>query len=118
MRATRLPPFGRDVKVAIAAGRNPNVYVFATPDAWDRARRRRERHGSDSALILPPGETPSSFRWPNVPGGLVVVATGRQRVLAFELARCIVTCGTPLVSALYGDNELLIVSRPEWRAAA
>lgn len=118
MKATRLPPFAREIQAAVAAGKNPNVYVYSTPNAWDLARRRREYHGTDSALILPPGEAPESFRWPVVPGGLLVVATGQPRTLAFELARAIATRGTPLVSALYGDNELLIVSRIESRAAA
>ncbi len=118
MKAVRLPPFAREVQAAVTARKDPNVYVYATPDAWGRARRRRECHGADSAMILPPGEAPDSFRWPVVPGGLLVVAIGQPRTLAFELARCIVTCGTPLASALYGDNELLIVRRAEWKAAA
>lgn len=116
--ATRLPPFGHDVLSSIAAGGTPNVYLFATLDAWNRARRRREHHGKGSALILPPGEAPDSFRWPVVPGGLLVVAIGQPRLLAFELGRCVTTYGTPLANVIYGDNESLIVRRPEWRSAA
>jgi hypothetical protein len=118
LRSTRVPPFARDIRASIAAGRHPNVYIFATPNAWDRARHRRARHGIDSALILPPGEASDAYRWPVVPGGLLVVANGQPRMFAFELARVIVTCGTPVAVATFGDNELLIVRRPEWLAAA
>jgi hypothetical protein len=111
LTATRRAPFARDVESAIAAGRRPNVYVFATADAWDRARRRRESHGADSALLLPPGEAPDAYRWPVVPGGVFVVAVGRPRTIAFEIGRAIVSCGTPLATVLYGADEMLIVRR-------
>jgi hypothetical protein len=74
--ATRLPPFGRDVQAAVAAGMKPNVYLFATRDAWENARRRRDRHGVDSAMLLPPGEMANSYRWPFIPGGVFIVANG------------------------------------------
>jgi hypothetical protein len=114
--ASRLPPFGREVIDAVAKAVSPNVYAFATRDAWDRAYRRRARNGLGAALVLPDGETAASYRWPIVPGGLLLVATGRSRGFAFETARAIVSFGTPLVAAIFGDSELLIASCPEWRA--
>jgi hypothetical protein len=68
-------------------------------------------------MLLPPGEASDLFRWPVVPGGLLVVAIGQPRALAFELARTIVTCGTPLASAIYDVAELLIVRSAEWATA-
>jgi hypothetical protein len=116
--ATRRPPFARDIEAAVAAGRHPNVFVFATADAWDRARRHRERHGADSALLLPPGEAPDAYRWPIVSGGVFVVAVGRPRTLAFEVARSIVSAGTPLATAVYGNDEMLVVREAGWRLDA
>lgn len=118
IRARRLAPYAREVEAAVVAGRTPNVYLFAAPDAWDCAQRRREWHGPGSVLALPPGEAADSFRWPVVPGGVFVVAPGRNRVFAFELARAVVSCGTPMAFAIFGGGDVLIVRGPEWGIAA
>jgi len=115
--ATRLPPFGRDVQAAVAAGGKPNVYLFATRDAWESARRRRDRHGAASAMLLPPGETAHSYRWPLIPGGVFIVANGMPRKVAFELARAVVSYGTPLAVATFGNDELLIMEQQRAKAA-
>jgi hypothetical protein len=66
----RCPYFG-EVAEAMRTG-NPNVYLFAGPKAWDRARRRRTQHGPGSALILPDDENPLDLRWPAVDALMVV----------------------------------------------
>jgi hypothetical protein len=103
--ATRLPPYGHDVEQAVAAGKNPNVFLFATSDAWDRARKRTR----GTALVLPPGDDPEVYRWPCVPSGVFVCAPGASRELAFRLARAVVSGGTQLAFAVFGDGEALIV---------
>ncbi len=101
----RLPPFGRDVERAVAAGKSPNVYIYATPDAWERVRNRTR----GTAMVLPPGEDPEAYRWPCVPGGVFICAPGAPRELALKLARAVVSCGSPLAFAVYGNAEALIV---------
>ena len=116
--AIRLPPFGREVAEAVKAGARMNVYLYATRDAWDRARNRRGDHGSGSALLLPPGDDPARYRWPTVPNGVFIVATGQTRRLAFALAQAVVSHGTQMTFAVFGDGEALIVKSAEWRVAA
>lgn len=113
-----MPPFALDVLRGIAAGRFPNVYAFAGPDARLRAQRRRAACGDDSALVLPPGDPPDAYFWPGVPGGVLVAADGQPRSLAAALARAITACGTPLVVAIFGVGDVLIERRPGWGGAA
>lgn len=101
----RVPPFGRDVERAVGEGKNPNVTLFATPDAWVRACNRTR----GTAIMLPPGESPESIQWPRVPAGVFVNAAGQPRELAFRIARAVVSCGSPLAFAVYGNAEALIV---------
>ena len=103
--ATRLPPFGRDVEFAVAAGKSPNVHLFAGVDAWARACSRTR----GTALVLPPGDEPEGYRWPRVSAGVFVCAPGQPRELAFRIARAVVSCGTPMAFAVFGDGEALIV---------
>ena len=115
-RATRLPPFGREVENAITENKSLNVYLFAGRDAWECARARREAHGSGSALLLPPGDDPTAYRWPTVANGVLIVAPSEPRARAFALAQAVVSCGTPMAFAAFGDHEALIVRASDWRA--
>jgi hypothetical protein len=69
-------------------------------------------------MLLPPGETAHSYRWPLVPGGVFIVANGMPRKLAFDLARAVVSHGTRLAVAAFGNDELLIVEQRRAQAAA
>jgi hypothetical protein len=104
--ASRLPPFGREVVRALAAARYVNVYIYAGPDAWARVRARRASHGAGSAMLLPMNAAPAMFKWPIVSNGVLIVATDRRG--AFDLARAVVSCGTPMAFAAFGDNALII----------
>jgi hypothetical protein len=115
LRATRMPPYAREVVSALTSGRLLNVAVFAGPDAWDQAEARRASHGPGSAMVLPKSDDPANFSWPIVNNGLLVVALGQSRACAFSLARAIASCGSPLVYAIFGNNEALIVRAAEWR---
>ena len=43
-------PFCREVESLQALGTNPNVYIFAGAECWERADERRVKHGAGSAL--------------------------------------------------------------------
>jgi len=109
---SRLPPYGKEVEQAAREERYINVAVFAGPGAWDRAASRRKTHGAASTLVLPPNEPPATYRWPVIPGGVMVVAHDRKSAL--ELAQAIVSDGTPLAFAIFGDADALIVRSPAW----
>jgi len=113
-RGTHLPPFGREVAAAVAAGMRMNVYLYAAHNAWERARTRRAHHGHGSTLIFPPGEKPNTYRWPTVPNGLLIVAIGQLHQLAFALAQAVVSGGTPMAFAVFGDGDVLIVRSSDW----
>lgn len=120
-RATRLPPYGREVAAAVASGQRVNVYVISGIAAWDRARKRHADKQPGNVMLLPPGEDPTAYRWPAVPNGVFLHSVGEPRQRVFDLARAIVSCGTPMVFAIFGDDESLIVRVAEWpemRAAA
>ena len=110
--ATRRPPFGREVELAVAAGKSPNVYLFACADAWDRASKRMP----GTRMLLPHGEQPEAYRWPRVPSCVFVCAPGQPRELAFRITRAVVSGGTPMAFAVFGDGDALIVRTAEHAA--
>jgi hypothetical protein len=85
----RSPYFG-EVTAAIAQG-SPNVFLFAGPSAWARAKRRREVHGPGTALVLPDDDNPLDLRWPALDALLVAWpdpnAYRRKLMLGQALAR-------------------------------
>ena len=99
---------------AEVAQQSRNVYLFTGPDAWDRAKRRRESHGPGSALLLPPGEDPAALRWPPVPDGLLLAAGDMPRQAAVAFAALLVRDGSPLVFVV-GDGFGFPVASPHWR---
>lgn len=114
---SKLPPFGREVAEVIAAGRLPNCYVYAGPHAWARAKRRRAQFGPGSAMVLPPGADPAEFRWPRMPGGVLVDACDLSRAEAMALARALGSAGTaPVYAVIDGGNDAIIVRAARWRA--
>jgi len=59
-------PYAIEVEQLLAAGKVPNVYLFAGASAWQRANARRDQHGPGSALVLPDDEDPANLKWPAV----------------------------------------------------
>jgi len=113
--ARPLPPFGRAVEQALIAGRHPNVYLFAGPgrDAWGLARARQSVCGPASALVLPPGTDPASYRWPALPD-LIVDMTGLAGEAVQRLARALVRDGVGLAYLLDAEHharDLRIVAK-------
>lgn len=112
--SNRMPPYGKDVAAAVAAGRAVNVYVYAGPNAWQRARDRLASHGPASAMVLPPGDDPAAYRWPRIPGGVLVDARDIDRQTALRIATCIVSCGTGMVFVVR-NGEGFAVASSSWQ---
>lgn len=112
--ANRLPPYGKEVIEAIAAGRPINVYVFAGPSGWELARNRRAAHGPGNTMLLPPNEEATAYRWPCISGGLLIDARDLDRRAALDMARCIVGDGTPLAFVVGADFGFAVMA-PIWR---
>lgn len=112
-RAHHMVPYGCEVTTLVAQGRRLNVYVFAVPHPWDQAKVRRAAMGEGSCVVLPWGESPLEYRWPQCPHGLTVDARGRSRAEALEIGRCIVSAGTPLAFVV-GEGFGFPVKSPTW----
>lgn len=106
-------PYAREVQA-----RPGNVYLFTGSDAWARARARREARGPGATLLLPPGDDPGMYRWPAVKAGILIVATTIARTLAIDLARCVVSDGTPLAYVIAERDGFSVASSTFRRAAA
>jgi hypothetical protein len=112
-------PYGREVAEAVARAtqqraRLPDVLLYAGPDAWERAKHRREGLGPGHALVLPPGADPATLRWPAIPCGLVVDARGVPREVGVALGRVLVTDGTPYACIVLADNTSASFRRAGW----
>jgi hypothetical protein len=105
----RWAPYAREVQAAPR-----NVYLFTGADAWARARARREARGPGSTLLLPAGDEPGLYRWPIVPGGILIVAITIPRSLALDLARCIVSDGSPIAFVI-AERDGFSVASSAWR---
>jgi hypothetical protein len=105
-------PYAREVQDAPR-----NVYLFTGAEAWRLARARRDARGTGTALLLPPGDDPGMYRWPSITQGILIVATTIPRTMALELARCIVSDGTPVVFVI-SERDGFSVAASNWRGKA
>lgn len=112
-KGSKLPPFGREIAEALLQGKRQNVFIYAGHDAWERARLRRAGKGAASTMVSPPGEDPATYRWPRIGGGVLIAA--HKRLDAFNVARAVVSCGTPMAFAIFDNGEALIVKTSDWR---
>lgn len=114
----KLPPFGREVEEAVRDGTAPasGVNLFCRPcpitgkDAWGLAAQHREQCGPGSAMVLPDGEDPSTYRWPAIPVQfetdpvVVVWAYGFTREEERTIGTALVTAGYDVVDVLGGPG--------------
>lgn len=118
----RLPPYGREVMDALAAGDSPNVRLYANrPDPWTPARAHRAAFGPASTLVLSPGAEPEGFTWPPV-RDLVGNVTGLDGESVRALAQALVRDGVRLAYLLDASDparNVRVVARdtPQRRAA-
>lgn len=101
-----LPPFGRDVIARQRKKESPGtVYIFAGQDAWQRAKGRIAAYGDGTALVLPFGEDPETYRWP-IMDGCIVDAHGRSAKEAARIARTICSDGSRYCCAVWRGGSL------------
>jgi hypothetical protein len=105
----RLPPFAREFLDVLRSGHAPNTYIFAGPNAWIRAQRRREQHGIGSALVWPKDSDPSQFDWTFLRGHCVVLAADAINITTrktyVELAAALIGAGVRFVAATDGHDS-------------
>lgn len=110
----KLPPYGRDV------ADNPcNVFIYAGTDAWTSGRARAKHVGSNSVMLLPPGDDFQAYQWPvqGVPILLIWPDGSLSDVQAF--GEHLVLCGSPSVVAPHDeDPEKALFIKPAVRIAA
>jgi hypothetical protein len=101
---TRFAPYAREVMGAIAAGKQPNVRLYACrPDPWTLARRHREVFGPGTAIVFPVDASPELIRWPTL-RNLVGDITGLPGGTLHALARALVRDGLVLGYLLDRDH--------------
>lgn len=104
-------PYHDEVANAVTAGLNPNAFLYAGPDCWQRAERRRSQHGPGSALVLPRGTAPEALRWPPV-DALVVDARDLSGADREALARALVRDGVRYACIVFEGGAINV--RASW----
>jgi hypothetical protein len=98
-----LPPFGRELAIAVRRRQQVNLFVHAGHRAWERARYRKP----PNVLCLPPGDDFQNYDWSCVRGvdlALVVWNWPQEQVDLF--ARHLVAVGgASLVAALSAEHD-------------
>ena len=114
MTSSRFAPYAREVMEAIAAGKQPNVRLYACrPDPWTLARQHRETFGPGTAMVFPVDASPELIRWPPV-RNLIGDITGLPGGTLHALARALVRDGLLLGYLLdrnYPERNLRVVRR-------
>lgn len=112
-RSHPMAPFGREVAAALAAGRSPNVRLYACSDAWRLARMHRHVHGEGTVLVLPPDADPEAVRWPPI-RHIVANVTGLPGPRLHALARALVRDGMErgyLLDGYHPERNLRVVRK-------
>lgn len=103
--AKKLPPFSREIIVALAAGK-PGIYIFTGQGAWGRAYRRRAEHGSGTACVVEQDALAGAYDWTFLRGQAVVLhadaITVHNRPALIALAAELVAAGVRFVAASDG----------------
>ena len=92
------PPYAKEVEAILRTRREPNVWLFAGPDAWNKAKECRRIHGPGASLLLPPGDDPAGYQWPPV-DGLMLVADAEGDLIR-DLVRAVLAAGVRVVIEL------------------
>ncbi len=113
----RHAPYSGEVRAAMRNGVEPNTYIFAGDNCWDRAMRRRIQFGPGCALVLPEDCLPEDLIWP--PLRAVIVAwpryTDSARLLKLRLAQALIRDGVGYAAVEHAPDWIL--ARPEGAAS-
>lgn len=108
----KLPPFGREVEAAEVASTLPDegIWLFCGTcpttgkDPWEQAAWARAKRGEGSAMVLPPGEAATDYRWPALTSTLVAWAYGFDQEGELALGRSLIEAGYDLVEVCGGPS--------------
>lgn len=105
----RHAPYSSEVRAALREGREPNTYLFAGDQCWDRAIRRRIQFGLGCALVLPNDCEPEDLIWP--PLRALIVAwpdySRSSRVLKLRLVQSLVRDGVRYAAVEHAPEWIL-----------
>ncbi len=86
---TRLAPYAKLVNAS------SNLFIFAGPDAWQRAQQRKR----GNALVLPDGDEPASYRWTVHGLEVMLIWKDATRESVLEFGEHLIQSGADLVVA-------------------
>lgn len=105
----RQAPYSSEVRAAMGDGAEPNTYIFAGEDCWERANKCRVQFGLGCALVLPDDCAPEDLIWP--PLQAVVVAwpdySCSARVLKLRLVQALVRDGIRYAAVEHAPEWIL-----------
>ena len=90
----RLAPYGK------AVTKTSNLFIFAGPDSWDRAKQRNP----GNALVLPDGSEPASYKWPVHGLEVMLIWPDASRDYVLEFGEHLIRSGAAIVVAPF-DGE-------------
>lgn len=105
----RHAPYSGEVRAALRDGYEPNTYLFAGDQCWDRAARRRIQFGLGCALVLPNDREPEDLIWP--PLRAVIVAwpdySASAQLLKLRLVRALIRDGVRYAAVEHAPEWIL-----------
>lgn len=105
----RQAPYSSEVRAAMRDGAEPNTYIYAGENCWDRAIRRRLRFGLGCALVLPDDCAPEDLIWP--PLRALIVAwpdySPSARKLKLRLVQALVRDGVQYAAVEHAPEWIL-----------
>ncbi len=90
----RMAPYGK------AVTKGSNLFIFAGPDAWERAKQRK----NGNAMVLPEGDDPSSYRWPVKGLEVMLIWKDATRESIFGFGEHLIQSGANLVVAPFEEE--------------
>jgi len=109
----RQAPYSGEVRAVLRDGYEPNTYLFAGDQCWDRAIKRRMQFGLGCALVLPEDCPPEDLIWP--PLRAVIVAwphfSSCARAMKLRLAQALIRDGVRYAAVEHAPDWIL--ARPE-----
>lgn len=87
-------PYGKSVTAA------SNLFIFAGPSAWDRAKQRK----NGNVMVLPEGDEPSSYGWPVSSLQITLIWPDASREAVLEFGKHLIRSGAELVAAPFSGE--------------
>ena len=85
----KMAPYGNSVSAA------SNLFIFAGPDAWERAQQRKP----GNAMVLPKGDQPKAYKWPINGLKVMLIWKDSTRESVIDFGEHLIQSGAELVVA-------------------